>query len=787
MKKVFLWLSILFGLAILALVLVLFNLSPIIEKAKPQLEAFLEKKTGSPASFESIEASIFPSPGIKLKNATLGMGGSSAQIGEALLEADLKPLFGGEISVSAISLKDAKIVADLDSLKAQSEGKAASDKSSPEGSEAGSNLNLNIAAVDLDNIDIEVKGLLKNAPLVVSNLGGRITDIDPNQGAIFDIGASLLGKGESQTLRASGQVRNLAEKKAIPDLNSKINLSELSIEALLKLAKSFGVKDLPVTASGPLSGDLEVTSKNANISGTLDLNLSSSALSMDKTFRKPAGQTLRAKTGFGLNQGVTSLKNTSIKLGDTEVNLAISGLPANLKIDKLSSPGISLEELGKNLPALSPYKASGTVGLNLSGINPKNKTASGTIRLKDISALAPAGEGSIPVSIPGGKISLSGKALKSEGIELNVLSQNFKVKADVANLNSPKPKLEVSSQRLDLESLGNELKKAGLMKEVPEALKSSYINAAVINVDVDVGKKVNDISLTGGETRLMGITSPSLSLKASQSPKGIKLSSLNLSPFSGKVAGDAFLGDRIDAKLRTENINTAELFAALMPKQSIKLESTENRLGVNISTLKASPKRALGGVIGLDSKSGTIKGVNIFGQTLDKIGIIPGLGTALSEFIPAEHAEIVNGADTPFDSLKLDTAINSGRASIKEFSLRHALYSVFGDGSLDVVSGDMKINGKLAFNQGLAENMMLKEPKLQLLMDRQGSLIVPIQIRKKGQGRTLVIPDIKDLTKRATRNTAEEAVRKELDRVVPGLGNSGIAEGAGQLIEGIFN
>jgi len=77
--------------------------------------------------------------------------------------------------------------------------------------------------------------------------------------------------------------------------------------------------------------------------------------------------------------------------------------------------------------------------------------------------------------------------------------------------------------------------------------------------------------------------------------------------------------------------------------------------------------------------------------------------------------------------------------------------------------------------------MIAKEPKLQLIQDRDGGIVVPVLIKASPGGRTLVLPDLKDLITRAGRNTAKEALGRELDKVVPGLGEVG-----GGLVDGLL-
>ena len=115
-----------------------------------------------------------------------------------------------------------------------------------------------------------------------------------------------------------------------------------------------------------------------------------------------------------------------------------------------------------------------------------------------------------------------------------------------------------------------------------------------------------------------------------------------------------------------------------------------------------------------------------------------------------------------------------------------------GTGWADLKVGSFKVEAKLRLSPELSVGMVNREPKLKLLQDKNGNMVVPVVIKKTSSGKTLVLPDTKDITTRAARNTAKEAATeaatKALDKVAPGLGElaPGIGEGAGKLIDGLF-
>ena len=111
----------------------------------------------------------------------------------------------------------------------------------------------------------------------------------------------------------------------------------------------------------------------------------------------------------------------------------------------------------------------------------------------------------------------------------------------------------------------------------------------------------------------------------------------------------------------------------------------------------------------------------------------------------------------------------------------HSLYTIDGTGWADLKVGSFKVEAKLRLSPQLSAGMIEREPKLKLLQDKSGNMVVPVVIKKSSSGRTLVLPDTKDITKRAAKNTAKEAATKAIDKIAPGIGRD-----ATKLLDGLF-
>lgn len=219
--------------------------------------------------------------------------------------------------------------------------------------------------------------------------------------------------------------------------------------------------------------------------------------------------------------------------------------------------------------------------------------------------------------------------------------------------------------------------------------------------------------------------------------------------------------------------------SSLTPNAKFKLRGTLSDLSANINGASDSLSTSAGGNFSFAAEKGAIEGVNIFGQALKKLDILPGVSEQIALLVPEQFRPLVDSDATEFENLDAGGSFANGKAlSLSQFSLRHALYQIVGKGTL-VLGGDMNIKAQLQLTKLLADSMLKRQPKLKYLLDRNGSLIIPVVISRT-DGKTLVIPDASELGKNAARNAATDAAGKALDKIAPGLG------GASKVLDSLF-
>ena len=206
------------------------------------------------------------------------------------------------------------------------------------------------------------------------------------------------------------------------------------------------------------------------------------------------------------------------------------------------------------------------------------------------------------------------------------------------------------------------------------------------------------------------------------------------------------------------------------PDAPLSLSGTVDSLNADITAQLNSIPASLSGPVSLLVRDGAIDDINLLGQTLGNIGSIPGVDFAIADAIPEEYQTVLEGDKTAFDTLTVQLRFGQNGFQLTSADLKHSLYIVRGAGTMSF-GGSLAIRAELAVTPLLAQKMVLRQPKIKLLLDKDNNLVIPIVIKKKGSS-FIVIPDAEKLLKSAARNTAKEAAGRALDKVAPGLGEA---------------
>jgi hypothetical protein len=371
--------------------------------------------------------------------------------------------------------------------------------------------------------------------------------------------------------------------------------------------------------------------------------------------------------------------------------------------------------------------------------------------------------------------SVSGK-LTSPGINLSSIAKiapvanPFKLEGSLV----PNISFEQSLKPAGLASVNGNISLNSVGMTTPSADESPGTTIGNVNGQVSVnstgGSGKLDLNLTSAN--IAGSSLSAASISAKFSPSSLELTPSSIKIFEGEIKLNGNLGlaepKPLTATIDAINLNLASI-SKLKPGTisfAGNLDSLTAKSNLNLST----PTSSLDATSQFRATNGEIVGFNILARTLEKIENIPGISGKLDNYISEGHQEILRSNNTKFDSLSGSINISQETIGIQSILLTHNLYIIAGSGSIKF-SGSGDIKAQLELTPVLTEPMVLKQPKLKLLLDQDRNLVIPIII-KLGGSIPVVLPDTTELVKRAAGNTAKEALGRALDKAAPGLGGA---------------
>lgn len=820
LKKLLFFLIAIFLLAGIALGVLLFNLNPILEKFKPEINAKISDVLGQKSSIGETSLQLFPEAGVAVKDISIGEGTERSFIKKAVLHSGVKKLFKGEISISKLSLEGGEI-----KLKKESDGsieiagvslkkeEQKVEQNAEGNSQAQANIEETSLKSDAPTSDSGLKLELKDAELKDITVFFQDKSASPAQNLQFDnLSAKLSDFTTSPSGRLKGNLSFIGKEKnnigvsanidpntpfSVSDLD--LNISSLDLGRISKILAAYGIRPSGLNLSKELKAKASANFSDKS-SGKLNLELDAagSDISFAKNFKKVSGENLKLSlsadykkndneketvnnvnfNNINLNLG-QSLINSSLTLENKATKNSSGESKSNNKIDniKVSSKNLMLEEVSKFLPSIQNYGLKGESEFSLS-VNPKPLNIKGPGELKNLSVQVPYGAKKISVSEINSKLNFKGNSLSLEDTSLNLASQKIKADLDIEDFSKPKVTFNINSDKLNLETLGAEL---GLN---PKSFAGAFLGNLKSKGNYDVNQKSGKVSLEVEEAEISKIPLKSVNIKSEISPQKIKILPSSIKSFGGSLDFFANISQTgakaLDLSIKGNNFDSAIISKTFMPDSKFFLTGIIKSVTSNVSSTMGNFLPQSSGSLKVKVDKGTIEGINIFGESLAGVTGIPGLGSRLSKYVPEEHQSILELEHTPFDSLTFDSNLDNGRLNIRSFSLEHSIYALDGDGYVGVTDDSKMIRARLSLSKLLAQKMIERHSKLRHIENSDGGIVIPVLIKQNPGGRLIVTPDVKDLLKRAGRNTAKRAIAKELEKVTPGLGK------AAEALDGLF-
>jgi|GEM_PF-5718569 len=666
-------------------------------------------------------------------------------------------------------------------------------------------LRIALQNVTLQNINLELldQRVSPEQRITVNNIHGSLSDIDLSGKARVSLKAGLLDNNAVQ-VSLEGVVGNPLSGSPT-NLDGRIDVVDL--KRFKDLLSAYGRNDLPIQMSGATSWTIGIkTTGKGGLELKSNLNASPSEIAYGSSFTKSLTDALSLELDAGVPTGGTGnaeIKTLKLSVGPASADFK-SSLPVlsfynfmsqgNLPVSAtmpfdLSFGSGSLADLIKLFPAYKDLNLSGHTNLNLSGQLPLSPVAEsftpeslglvGSLDLKDIGFQLPTS--TMRIDRLSGSITLGGDLVKSKDLSLDIFGQPVSLSLGVKNLSSPIAALSLDAPIVKLEPVLD-----GLALDLPQ-LKESQLEKIKVSGSFASANNTGDATLLIDRASLASIPISAVALNAAFSPERVSVSPGSVQIAGGQLKFKSILTHKPVSTLVFQveggGIDVGTISKGLSPTARVRLEGKLSSLSLSGS---ANPNLFSGS---LDSKTellvkdGRIEGFNIFKSVMEKIENVPSLKGRIAPYIPEEFKPLLTTDSTPFDSLSASVSTKNGKAVIAPLMLAHKAFEIRGVGSSVIAgnqSGNLELKTEFSLTPVFANAVLVKEPKLRLLLDDKGNLVIPVLIKIENKN-PAVYPDLEELIRRAAANTAKETSRKAIEGLLPQEGKQ-----AAKLLDKLF-
>jgi len=788
------WIKILLSLIALgALVigLLLWRINPLLDSFRPKIAALISDKVGQPVTLGGLSLTYFPLA-VTVSDVALQSGGKSAGgIQKLVLSSSLSPLLSGQLEVREIGIEGAQLHVERGadgSIKINgvpigsgaSKTSAPAPDESPATSDKKASVSISVENAWVKNSDITVHDASVTPPqdIVLKDLSAELHDVGTNGTPSFALSADVFGEGRTNlSISGSGRLEGLMPKGSM-----KLKWSDINFDTLAALAKAYGKgAEAPDLHD---RGDLELTFQldDKGMSASGSFNGTKARLAYKDLFSKNAGERFTITFKGGGTPLAPAMETFAVQLGKLEFDAPFSvALPTAPSGSPSISAGLKtsafpLAEVGKFVPKARSYDLSGEVVADVKAAPAKaGHRLTGTVDLKNVGFEIPqtGSENGIPVS------DINGHAeLKDGGATLSPLSLSFagqKIESDLKIASLDTMAIQLNARSADFK-LGPVMKAATGTSNA--SIESSTLQNLKLTSSYSQSEKKASavISVDGGTLAQLPLNKSQLTIDAKLAgDNGLQSAILQpstIAVFGGSLAVQGSLSEQkqITAQVQGNGLDLEKLMDFASPGAKIGLTGTLNSLAVKLSGPQTKFSDQMSGSVAAEAGKGTIEGFNLLGQTFGKIGTIPLLGAAIGNFVPEKFRPLLQKDSTEFDRLSVVAQLNGKNINLTSVNLVHQAYELSGSGEIRA-DGELSLNAQLRLTPALATGMVEKEKNARYLMDKNGGIVFPVVITRKG-GIFLVFPDVSNLGKRALQNTATDAAAKVLDKAVPGLGNA---------------
>lgn len=193
-----------------------------------------------------------------------------------------------------------------------------------------------------------------------------------------------------------------------------------------------------------------------------------------------------------------------------------------------------------------------------------------------------------------------------------------------------------------------------------------------------------------------------------------------------------------------------------------------------------SIQRSLVGQGTIEIKEGAFRNRNLVREVFDKLSSVISVTSALGAELPPELNEMLKGRDTPFDSLQLVYAVQSGVFKLSELRLAHPHYQLTGQGKYGLLDKRVEGTMQLLLSKAISGYMIKKIHELAYLSDATEKIMIPF--RYSGViPEVSVQPDLPYIASRVLQGGTDQLLSRGLEKLSKRLGTKkdgqAVAEG----------
>lgn len=726
-KRILIGLVVLVVVAVVGLAIFLLTFDPNAYKYK--LEELVKERYDRTLTIDGeIELSLFPRIGLAVQGVSLSEAGSKetfASIDSTRLAVAVWPLLSNSFVVDhvAISGLKARVIrgkdgqfnfsnlvggaapvvtapanpAEVIAGAAQTAAQAVTSGTLPS---SGSNMQIDIAGLDLKDGEVQLQDAISGMAVAVTRINantGRVTFNQPFdvrltaklEGGNPRVDANLTGQAlltlDPSAKRYAAQKLDLRVDGKLPGAEAK-SLSMRGNLAFNGQKSALDLSALEVLFQGEITDPAaRATNVEASVAvPKLSMDPHKSQLQIEKLAVRAKGGLADGPFEFAVDAPALNISPASatgealtgrVRVGGLDASFGLNGISGNAgeldikeaKLDSTSKSGERIVKLNFASPlSLNLLQRSGGLSGLRGDVNitdpglPKGSLQIPVIGSLNVDLLKDLASTKINAVLEGGKFDLSADISKLRDTPL----VNVALAVDTLDLDKLAPPAAAAPAKAPAEGKKDESKPA---QPAPAPAADDNINLSAL-----VGPSVNG-TLKIGKLVVRGLKADDVAATAKLDKGKLDVSSLTAGLYGGKLAGtlslDAAQGNQIATKLSLAGIAIEPLLMDLAQKNVL---SGTGSLALDLKTAGANAyamKSGLGGTLQLRLRDGAVKGINLT-QTLRELKAVIS-PDAQDHTVAADSSK-----QTEFSEMDADLAFTKGVAAVKRLNFVSPLLRV---------------------------------------------------------------------------------------------------------------